>query len=60
VALRSLVDTSVLKRLRHDDVRRVIEPLAERGELSRPSICDLEIGCSARYAAEWDELLTAQ
>jgi hypothetical protein len=59
VALRFLVDTSALKRLRHDEVRGVIQPLAERGELGRPSICDLEVGFSARNAAEWDELLTA-
>ena len=59
MALRFLVDTSVLKRLRHDEVRGVIEPLADRGELGRPSICDLEVGYSARNAAEWDELLTA-
>jgi predicted nucleic acid-binding protein len=59
MALRFLVDTSVLKRLRHDEVRAVIEPLADRGELGRPSICDLEVGYSARNAAEWDELLTA-
>jgi predicted nucleic acid-binding protein len=59
MALRFLVDTSVLKRLRHDEVRGVVEPLAERGELGRPSICDLEVGYSARNAAEWAELLTA-
>jgi len=59
VALRFLVDTSVLRRLRHDEVREVIEPLAERGELGRPSICDLEVGYSARNASEWDELITA-
>ena len=59
MALRFLVDTSALKRLRHDEVRGVIQPLAERGELGRPSICDLEVGFSARNAAEWDELLTA-
>ncbi len=59
MALRFLVDTSVLKRLRHDEVRGVIEPLAERGKLGRPSICDLEVGYSARNAAEWDGLLTA-
>lgn len=59
MALRFLVDTSVLKRLRHVEVRGVIEPLAERGELGRPSICDLEVGYSARNAAEWDGLLTA-
>ena len=47
MALRFLVDTSVLKRLKHDPVRGVIEPLADRGELGRPRICDLEVGCSA-------------
>lgn len=59
MALRFLVDTSVLKRLGHLDVRGVIEPLAARGELGRASICDLEVGYSARNAAEWDELLRA-
>jgi predicted nucleic acid-binding protein len=59
MALRFLVDASVLKRLRHDEVRGVIEPLAERGELCRPTICDLEAGYSPRKAAEWDELLSA-
>ena len=59
MALRFLVDTSVLKRLRHSEVRGVVEPLAERAELGRPSICDLEVGYSARNAAEWDQLLTA-
>jgi predicted nucleic acid-binding protein len=59
VALTFLVDTSVLKRLRHPEVRVVLEPLANRGALGRPSICDLEIGYSARNAAEWDRLLGA-
>jgi predicted nucleic acid-binding protein len=59
VALTFLVDTSVLKRLRHPEVRVVLEPLAIRGALGRPSICDLEVGYSARNAAEWDRLLGA-
>jgi predicted nucleic acid-binding protein len=59
VALTFLVDTSVLKRLEHPEVRLFIEPLAIRGELGRPSICDLEVGYSARNAAEWDRLLGA-
>ncbi len=54
-----LVDTSVLKRLSHGDVRRVIEPMAVRGELARPTICDLEVGFSAWSAAEWDLLVGA-
>jgi predicted nucleic acid-binding protein len=59
VALRFLVDTSVLKRLGHPDVRRVIEPLAAAGQLARPTICDLEVGYSARNADEWDRLVGA-
>jgi hypothetical protein len=59
VALTYLVDTSVLKRLGHHAVREVIEPLAGRGELGRPSICDLEVGYSARNGAEWDRLIGA-
>jgi predicted nucleic acid-binding protein len=49
----------VLKRLGHPEVRAVIEPLAVRGLLGRPRICDLEVGYSARNAAEWDRLLGA-
>lgn len=59
MALRYLVDTSVLKRLGHPQVREVVEPLAARGELARASICDLEVGYSARNATEWDQLLSA-
>jgi predicted nucleic acid-binding protein len=54
-----LVDTSVLKRLDHAEVRRVIEPMAVRGELARATICDLEVGYSARNASEWDLLVGA-
>jgi predicted nucleic acid-binding protein len=54
-----LVDTSVLKRIGRTEVRQIIEPLAVRGELARATICDLEIGYSARNAAEWDLLLGA-
>ncbi|MGA2530634.1 MAG: PIN domain nuclease, partial [Acidimicrobiales bacterium] len=59
MALRFLVDTSVLKRLGHHEVRRVVESLADRGELARATICDLEVGYSARNAVEWDELQLA-
>jgi predicted nucleic acid-binding protein len=59
VALRFLVDTSVLKRLGRPEVRQVIEPFASRGELGRATICDLEVGYSARNASEWDQLLLA-
>lgn len=59
MALRFLLDTSVVKRLQHLEVRSVVEPLAAAGELGRPSICDLEVGYSARNAQEWDQLVGA-
>jgi predicted nucleic acid-binding protein len=59
VALRYLVDTSVLKRLGQVQVREVVEPLAVGGHLGRPRICDLEIGDSARNVDEWDQLVGA-
>jgi predicted nucleic acid-binding protein len=59
VALRFLLDTSVIKRLGRAEVRAVVEPLATAGELGRPSICDLEVGYSARNAEEWDRLVGA-
>jgi predicted nucleic acid-binding protein len=57
VALTHVLDTSVLKRINDPSVRDAIEPRAARGELARAGISDLEIGYSARNAAEWDELL---
>jgi predicted nucleic acid-binding protein len=59
MALTHLVDTSVLTRLREPAIREAIEPRAERRELARAGISDLEIGYSARSAAEWDELAEA-
>jgi predicted nucleic acid-binding protein len=59
VALRFLLDTSVVKRLQYLEVRSVIEPLAVAGELGRPRICDLEVGYSARNAQAWDQLVGA-
>ena len=59
MALTFLLDTSVVKRLDRLEVREVVEPLAANGELARPSICDLEVGYSARNADEWDQLLGA-
>jgi predicted nucleic acid-binding protein len=59
VALTFLLDTSVVKRLGRPHVREVVEPLAANGELARPSICDLEVGYSARNAEEWDQLVGA-
>lgn len=43
MALRFLVDTSVIKRLAQPAVRQVVEPLAEAGELARARITDLEV-----------------
>ena len=59
MALTHLLDSSVLTRLHHAAVREAIEPRAERGELARAGIGDLEIGYSARSAAEWDRLAEA-
>lgn len=59
MALTHLVDTSVLTRLRAAAVRDAIEAMAERGELARAGISDLEIGYSARSAPEWDRLTEA-
>ena len=59
MALTHLVDTSVLTRLRAATVREAIEARAERGELARAGISDLEIGFSARSALEWDRLAEA-
>lgn len=59
MALTALVDTSVLKRLGRAEMREVIEPLAAAGRLGRPSICDLEVGFSARTSDEWDRLVSA-
>ena len=56
MALTHLVDTSVLTRLAGPEVRTAIQSRAERGELARAAISDLEVGYSARSAAEWDRL----
>ncbi len=59
MALTHVVDTSVLKRLATRDVRVVVEPLAASGRLARAGMSDLEVGCSARNAREWDRLVGA-
>lgn len=59
MALTHLADTSVLKRLSDASVRAVVEPLVQAGHLARPTICDLEIGHSARNSQEWDRLASA-
>ena len=59
MALRFLLDTSVIKRLGEPVIRSAIEPLAAVGELGRARICDLEVGFSARNGEEWDGLIAA-
>jgi len=59
MALRFLIDTSVIKRLGRGEVRAVVEELAAAGELARPTVCDLEVGYSARNVKEWDRLVAA-
>ena len=59
MALTHLIDSSVLTRLRDPAVRAAIEPRAERGELARAGISDLEIGYSARDADEWHRFVRA-
>lgn len=59
MALRFIVDTSVIKRLGRDPVRQVVEPLAAQGQLARTRITDLEVGYSARNEREWDQLIAA-
>jgi predicted nucleic acid-binding protein len=59
MALTHLLDTSVLTRLREPAIRQAIESRAQQGVLARAGISDLEIGFSARNAAEWDRLADA-
>ena len=59
MALKHLVDTSVLTRLKQPELRRAIEPGLEAGELARAGISDLELGYSARNVREWDQLMEA-
>src|SRR5450755_1634722 len=54
MALTHVVDSSVLTRLGRAPIRELIEPMVERGELARAGVSDLEVGYSARSAAEWD------
>ncbi len=59
MALTHVVDTSVLKRLDDPAVRVRVEPMLVAGELASVTICDLEVGYSARTAREWDVLTAA-
>ena len=55
MALSHLIDTSVVSRLGRDEVRAVIEPLAQAGRIGRAGITDLEVGYGSRNAREWDQ-----
>ena len=57
MALTYLVETSVLTRLANPVVANALLKLVP-DPLGRASISDLELGYSARNAAEWDELLS--
>lgn len=59
MAVRYLVDTSVLTRLGDAAVRDAIEPKVQAGDCARAGTSDLEVGFSARSAAEWDRLMKA-
>ncbi|HEX5113842.1 MAG TPA: PIN domain-containing protein [Pseudonocardiaceae bacterium] len=59
MALTHLADTSVLSRLAREDLRSVVQHLMASSRLARCTISDLEIGKSARNAAEWDTLVRA-
>ncbi len=55
MALTHLLDTSVVSRLGMLEVRAVVEPLADAGQLGRAGITDLEVGDGSRNAREWDQ-----
>jgi predicted nucleic acid-binding protein len=60
VALSCLLDTSVITRLGVAEVRAGVEEMATgHALLARASITDLEVGFSARNAAEFDTLTGA-
>jgi predicted nucleic acid-binding protein len=59
MALTHLLDTSVLTRVNSPRVRDALEPYVREGAAGRAGIADLEIGFSARSAAEWDSLTGA-
>ena len=59
MALSYLIDTSALKRMGQPEVRAAVEPLTARAEVARATICDLEVGYSARTGTEWDQLIGA-
>jgi predicted nucleic acid-binding protein len=59
VALRYLLDTSVLTRLVSPGIRAALEPEVASGSVGRFEMPDLEIGSSARHGDERDRLAHA-
>ena len=59
MAVRYMLDTSVVKRVSSEHVRAVVRTLALAGEIGRTSIVDLEVGYSARNGDEWSALVGA-
>ncbi len=54
MGLMNVVETSVFTRMHRQSIRERILTIAAE-DLARSSVTDLEIGHSARNAAEWDE-----
>lgn len=59
MAITHLVDTSVLTRVHSPGIREALDPYVRSGEAARAGITDLEVGFSARSAAEWDSFTGA-
>ncbi len=59
MALTHVADTSVLTRLRKNEVRSVVERMLVDRCLARCALSDLEVGFSARNAGEWDVIQRA-
>jgi predicted nucleic acid-binding protein len=55
MAVTHLVDTSVISRLGEPEVRAIVAPLTEAGQVGRAGITDLEVGYGSRNAREWDQ-----
>ena len=56
MALKHLLDTSVLTRLHRAQVQERIIEVSPGGEAGRSAMSDLEVGCSAASPADWDQL----
>ncbi|MEY2975531.1 MAG: hypothetical protein RIR49_1951 [Actinomycetota bacterium] len=56
MAVRFVLDTSVLTRLRFESVRAMVRPIVSWGLAGRVTITDLELGHSARNGGEWERI----